>query len=221
MLQRIIHRILARRHFWRYSTFDEVAELYASRMLRVFALRFVTTFSSIFLLNEGYSLLFLCFFWTVFYGLKVIMSWPAAKIAAYFGPKHGTLYSNIAAAVGVIFLALVPSLGLPALLTWCVIQGFSATLYDLCYLIDFSKIKHTEHAGKEIGFMNIIEKIATGLSPVAGGVIATMWSPIAAMILSAVMFLLSAWPLLLTKEPVHTRQKISLTGFRGGLRVEV
>jgi len=213
MLQRILHQLLARRHFWRYATFGEVAELYASRLLRVFALKFVTTFTSIFLLNEGYSLLFLCLFWAAFYFIKVLLSGVSARIAAYFGPKHGTLYSNIISAFGMVFLALVPQYGLPVLYIWCVLQAFSSTLYDLCYLIDFSKVKHADHAGKEIGYMNIIEKIATGLSPVVGGVVATVWNPIAAMILSSIMFLLSAWPLLLTAEPVRTHRTISFKGF--------
>lgn len=213
MLQRILHRLLARRHFWRYATFGEIAELYASRLLRVFALKFVATFTSIFLLNEGYSLTFLCFFWASFYAFKIGISWPSAKIAAYFGPKHGTLYSNIISALSMIFLALVPQYGLPVLYLWCILQASSSTLYDLCYLVDFSKVKHNDHAGKEIGYMNSIEKIATGLSPVIGGFIATLWSPIAAMALSSIMFLLSAVPLFLTAEPVRTRQRISFEAF--------
>ena len=213
MLQRIIHKLLLRRHFWRYATFDEVAELYLSRMLRMFALRFVTTFTSIFLLNEGYSLLYLCWFWAAFYGVKVLVSWPAAKLAAYYGPKHGTLYSNIIAAVGMVLLALVPHYGVVPLFIWCILHAFSGTLYDLCYLIDFSKVKHTEHAGKEIGYMNIIEKVAAGLAPVLGGVVASYLSPIVAMTLSAVFFLLSAWPLLVTAEPVRTRRAIKFKGF--------
>jgi hypothetical protein len=85
MLQQIVHRLLARRHFWRHASFEEVAELYASRLLRVFAVKFVTTFTSIFLLNEGYSLLYLCGFWAVFFLLKILSSWPSAKIVAYYG----------------------------------------------------------------------------------------------------------------------------------------
>lgn len=213
MLNRIIHSLLLRRHFWRYASFDEVAELYASRLLRVFAQRFVATFTSIFLLNEGFSLLYLCLFWAAFYFVKVLFSWPSAKIAAYFGPKHGTLYSNIIAAFSMVFLALVPMYGESALYLWFVLQAFAVTLYDLCYMVDFSKVKHADHSGKEIGFMSIIDKVSMGLSPLVGGLVATFFSPIAAMVLAAAMFLLSAWPLFFTKEPVRLKQKLTFKAY--------
>jgi len=213
MIRQFIQRLFLRRHFWRYATFGEIAELYASRMLRMFALKFVTAFTSVYLLHEGYSLLFLCFFWAGFYLIKMVFSWPAALIAARFGPKHGILYSNIISAVGMVLLALVPEYGIWVLVAWCVLQALSSTLNDLCFLIDFSKVKSVENAGKEIGFMNIVEKIATGISPVVGGVVASLWSPNIAIGLSSILFLMSAWPLMRSKEPTRLRQKLTIGGF--------
>ncbi len=213
MLQRILDRLLLRRHFWRYATFGEVADLYASRLLRLFALKFIGVFTSVFLLKLGYDLVFLGLFWAAFYFIKVLFAWPSARIAAHFGPKHGTLYSNILSAIALIFLPFVPTIGLPALIAWCMLQAFSSCLNDLCYLIDFSKVKTVEYAGKEIGYMNIIEKVAAGLSPVIGGVVAALFGPIVAMVLSAIMFLLSAVPLFRTAEPVRLRQKLQFRSF--------
>lgn len=213
MLQSIIHRLLQRRHFWRYATFGEVAELYASRTLRMFALRMITTFTSIFLFQQGYSLVFIAFFFAVFYFIKVPFAILAAKFAARFGPKHGVLMSNIISAFAMILLAFVPHFGVHALVVWCVFQAFSSCVYDLCYLIDFSKVKHPEHAGKEIGFMNIFDKIASGVSPVVGGVLALLYGPEAIMVLSAILFLLAAWPLFKTGEPTRINQKLEIRGF--------
>lgn len=213
MIQQILHRLLERRHFWRYVTFSEVAELYASRLLRLFALKFVAVFTSVYLLQLGYDLVFLGIFWAGFYFLKVFFAWPSAKIAARFGPKHGTLYSNIISAVAMVFLPFVPEYGLAALIPWCVMQAFSGSMNDLCYLIDFSKVKHMKHAGKEIGYMQIIEKVSTGISPLIGGVVASLLGPAAAMILSALLFLMSAVPLLQTAEPTRLHQKLKFKGF--------
>lgn len=213
MFQNLIHRLLQRRHFWRYATFGEVAELYASRTMRMFALRIVTTFTSIYLYQEGYSLVFLAFFWAVFYFIKVPFSWPSAQLIARLGPKHTTLISNIVSALGMGFLPFVPVYGLAVLIPWCVLQAFSSCLNDLSYLVDFSKVKNAEHAGKEIGYMNIFEKVATGLSPVIGGVLAFYFGPQIVMLLSAVLFLLSAVPLLRTGEPIVTHQKLDFRGF--------
>ena len=213
MIQQLVYRILRRRHFWRYATFSEVAELYVSRLFRMFALKFVAVFTSVYLFELGYGLVFIGVFWAAFYFLKVAFAWPSAKIAARFGPKHGTLYSNIISAVAMVFLPLVPEYGIAALGAWCVLQAFSGCMNDLCYLIDFSKVKHMDHAGKEIGYMNIVEKVATGVSPLIGGVVASLFGPGMAMILSAVFFLMSAVPLLKSAEPTRLNQKLHFKGF--------
>ena len=213
MIQTFIYKLLQRRHFWRYATFGEVAEIYASRTMRLFALRIVTTFTSIYLYQEGYSLIFLAYFWAAFYGIKVLFAWPSAQLIARFGPKHATLVSNIVSAVGMTFLPLVPIYGLKALVPWLILQAFSSCLNDLAYLVDFSKVKNIEHAGKEIGYMNIFEKVATGVSPLVGGMLAFFFGPEVVMILSAALFLLAAVPLFHTGEPTHTHQKLAIRGF--------
>lgn len=215
MIHQIIHRLLLSRHFWRHATFGEVAELYASRMMRVFALRLVTVFTSIYLLQLGFSLLFVMLFWTGFYFMKIIFSWPAAQMVARLGPKHATLVSNIVAAIAMALLPLSghPTLGLLSLVAWCTLHAYSAAMNDIAYLVDFSKVKHPEHAGKELGFMNIIEKVATGLSPFIGGAIAFLLGPQSIMVLSATLFLLSAVPLLATAEPTPTHIRMRFRGF--------
>ncbi len=213
MIQRFIHRLLLRRHFWRYATFSEVAELYASRTMRLFALRMVAVFTSIYLLQEGYSLLFLALFWAVFFGYKVFFSWPSATLVAWIGPKRSTLVSNILAAISMVFLPFVSEYGLWALGAWCILQASSACLYNISYLVDFSKVKSVQHAGKEIAFMNIFEKVASGVSPVVGGLLAFVAGPETVMVVAAIIFLLAALPLFFTEEPTRLRQKINLRGF--------
>jgi MFS family permease len=213
MIQAIIHSLLKRRHFWRYATFSEIAELYASRTIRIFALRLVAMFISVYLYQEGYSLMFLAIFWAAFFAIKVPFYFPAGLIAARIGPKHGILISNLISAFSMTLLPYVPQFGILPLAAWCVLQGFSNSLYDLCYMIDFSKVKNIEHAGKEIGYMNILEKIATSASPIAGGALALWFGPETVMVVSAVLFLLAALPLFQTGEQVRTHQKLEFRAF--------
>lgn len=211
MINTLIHRFLKRRHFWRHASFSEVAELYASRLLRLFALRLVSAFTSVFLYQEGFSVLFIVLFWAVLYGLKVPFSWPGALLIARFGPKHATLASNIISAVAMLALPFVtdPVFGTAALAIWLVLQAGSSSMNDLAYLVDFSKIKNVEHAGKELGYMNIVEKIAAGSSPVIGGFIAFYFGPESIMVIAAIFFLLSAVPLLLTAEPTKLQHGLN------------
>lgn len=204
---------MLRRHFWRYATFSEIGELYASRMLRMLAINMSAAFISVFLYQNGYSVLFIAGFWTAFYGFKVLVSLPAAKYAARFGPKHGILLSNVLYIPSMAIYAFIPEWGIPALAAAGVIQGASSALYDLCYLIDFSKVKSVEHAGKEIAYMNIVEKAAKGLSPLLGGLLAFAAGPQATMWAAALLFALASVPLFKTGEPLKTGQKLAFRGF--------
>lgn len=213
MLQQIIHRLLKHRHFWRYASFSEIAELYASRLMTVFGIRIVLVFVSVYLYRLGYTLEFIALFWAVYYGLKTLFVPAAALIAARFGPKHGVLYANLLFAVGMVFLFFTEQLGITALAGWCIFQAFAGTLNNLSYMIDFSKVKSVEHAGKELGYMNIVEKVAGAASPVLGGIVASLFGAPSAMALAGVFFIFSAVPLLRTAEPTRLNQKLSFRGF--------
>ena len=212
MFKTIIHQVLIRRHFWRHATFSEIAELYASRVLRMLALNIASSFMSIFLYQHGYSIAFIALFWAAFYLFKSIIAIPAAAIAARVGAKHAILISNLLYIPSMIAFTLLPELGpwvLPAVI---VFQASSAAMYSIGYSIDFSKVKSTEHAGKEIAFMNIVEKITTGLSPLIGGVIALFFGPQVVLLIAAVLFGVAAAPLLRTGEQESPHQKLDFKG---------
>jgi MFS family permease len=213
MIRQFFHSLLLRRHFWRYATFSEVAELYASSMLRKLAINISSAFISVFLYQSGYSIAFIAGYWGIYYFLKIFMAFPAAEYASKFGPKHGILLSNLLYIPAMILFVYVPTLGIPALIGTSLLQGSSATLYNICYYINFSKVKSIEHAGKEIAYMNIIEKIATGLSPLIGGFLAFAAGPQATMWAAAVLFAVASIPLMRTGEPPRSRQKFVFRGF--------
>jgi MFS family permease len=153
------------------------------------------------------------FFWSCFFTLKLPLTYFSGHFAARFGPKHGILISNLLYVPSMISLGLLNEIGTVSIVFWGLFMAISASLYHICYMIDFSKIKNIEHAGKELAFMNILEKIAIGISPIIGGVIA-LWFGLQVVIwVAAILFAISAIPLLLTIEPVRTRQKIEFVGF--------
>jgi MFS family permease len=208
MFRRTIYKLLESRHFWRYASFSEVAELYTSRTLRVIGLNIASGFASVYLYQTGYSLSLIMLFWLCYYISNVIMNYFSAHIIGYFGPKHGTLFSNLIYIPAMVALGLVPNYGFRAIIVWGVLASLSACLYQLSYLVEFSKVKSVDHAGREIGFMNILEKVSIGMSPVIGGLIALFFGAQAVMMIGAVIFALSAMPLLRTVEQTRVRQHI-------------
>lgn len=213
MVRKFFHTLIARRHFWRYATFSEVAELYVSRMLRMAALYIAASFMSIYLYQNGYTIAQIGFFWAAFFLFKSFIALPTARFVAWIGPKHAILVSNILYIPAMILFALLPQYGPWLLVGTAVLQGLSAAMYSIAYLIDFSKVKSTEHAGKEIAYMNIFEKITTGLSPLVGGFIAFLFGPQVVIIIAAILFALAAAPLFKTGEQVKVGQKLQFKGF--------
>ncbi len=205
--------MLSRRHFWRYATFSEIAELYTSRMLRIAALYMAGAFMSIYLYQIGYGIGHIALFWSVFFLFKVFVSLPVASFVAKVGPKHAILVSNILYIPAMILFTLLPTVGPWLLLPILVLQAVSACMYQIAYTIDFSKVKSIEHAGKEIAYMNIIEKVTTGLSPLIGGILAFLFGPQVVLIVAAALFALAAVPLLSTGEQVQTNVKLTFRGF--------
>lgn len=212
MLKRFIYYMFERRHYWRHVSFSEVAELYASRTMRIIALSMVVVFVGIYLYKNGYSLSFIMLYFSAYFVLRAALAVPFSFLIARFGPKHMILASNLLYVPSLISLALLQEFGIWALVGTAVFQALSVTLYDIAYLVDFSKVKHDDHAGKEIGYMHILEHVAKAISPVVGGFIAYWVSPEATLVFAATVFALSAIPLFFTPEPVRTHQKITYYG---------
>ncbi len=213
MIQSLIHRLLKRRHFWRYASFDEVAELYASRMMRLLAQYMISLFVALYLYQQHYSILFIACYFGIYFGFRALVSYPAARFVARFGPKHGILVGNLLYIPALMCFTLVPHYGVIAIALFGLFQSLSMTIYDLSYLVDFSKVKHVLHAGKEIGYMQIFERLTASLSPLIGGAVAFLIAPEATMWLSAILFAAASWPLLRTNEQTRLNQRLEFRGF--------
>lgn len=213
MFPSFIYRLLKRRHFWRYATFDEVAELYASRTMRLLAQYMVSLFIALYLFQQGFTILFIALFFAVYFAVKLPISYFAARLAARYGPKHGILIGNLLYIPALFCFSFVPTYGIYAVVAFGLLQAWSISIYNLCFMVDFSKVKHVEHAGKEIGFMQIFERATISLAPLVGGTVATLFHVEAAMWLSAVLLAAASWPLLRTPEPIMVGQKLEFGGF--------
>lgn len=213
MLKQLIIRVFMRRHFWRHMSFDDVAELYVSRLMTIFAVNIATIFVALIMYESGYSVIEILLYYCAIYLFRIPVAWGAAMVAAYIGPKHGILIANIIRIPSLLVLLFLDQWGAGALAGFAVLTALSATLYDLCYMIDFSKVRHSDHSGREIGTMQILERIARVLSPIIGGVLASIWGPHVTIVLASCLFLLAAAPLLRTAEPTQTRMKLKFHEF--------
>jgi len=212
MLQKTIHRLLRRRHFWREVGFDELSEIYVSIMLRSLAISLSGLFIPLYMLKLDHTVTEIAFLAACYFLSRAF--WgdiSAAYAVARFGPKHTLIVGNLLLIVSTAMFLTLPQVGWPI---WFVglVWGASASFFFVPFHIDFSKIKHKEHGGKELGYLNVMEKLGYAAGPIIGGVIATLYGPQYIFIIATIMLIVGLVPLFQTGEPVKTKQKLDWKG---------
>lgn len=212
MLKQISHRVLAKRHFWRYASFTELNELYVSNMLRAVAGSLFGIFVPVYMLGSGYSIIAICMYFVLYFVMRAVADILTAHIVAYIGPKHAWILSHLSSIAALICLL---GIGSTPWLFWlsAIFNAWCASLMWIPLHVDFSKIKDVEHNGKEQGFMMILQKVGGAVGPMLGGYIAATYGPQLTIIVSIIIYTLSLIPILSTPEQVQTRQKIQFKGF--------
>lgn len=212
MLQKIIHRLLRHRHFWRETSFDELSELYISMMFRGLSLSLTGIFVPVYMLHLGFSLTAILLVMAWYFTFRVIIfDWLAAVITAKLGPKHTMLIGYCCLIVSSLLFLTLPQLHWPV---WVLggVWGASAGLFFIPFHVDFSKVKHPEHGGKELGFLTIMERIGSIIGPVVGGIVATIFGAQYIFLVSVILLIIGVFPLFRTGEPVRTNQKLNFNG---------
>lgn len=204
MVKEILKQLIKRRHFWRFASFSEVAELYAARLMRTIAINVGAAFMSVYMLQNGYSIVTVSLFWAAYFAYKALVSMPLTQLIANIGAKKSILISNFLYIPSMIAFIFLPQMGIWALVITGVFQATSAFLYDVGYLINFSRVKSVEKAGREVALMNIMEKVAKAISPLIGGLIAMFIDPRASIAASTIFFVLAAWPMMRAKDTMTT-----------------
>lgn len=210
MLRGIIHRLLRHRHFWREVGFDELSEIYVSMIFRSMALSLTNIFVPLYMLKQGYpfvDVLILISWYFIF--RAVVFDLLSGFLVSKIGPKHTILCSY---ALLIVSTSLFLSLAWTPLPLWLVggVWGGTSSLFCIPFDVDFSKIKHKAHGGKELGYVKIMEKIGGIAGPFVGGIIATLFGGQYLFLTAIVMLFVGGLPLLKTKEPVKTHQKFNL-----------
>jgi hypothetical protein len=211
MFNKILSKLLEPRHFWRTVGFDELSELYTAQLLRSLGISLIGLFTPIYLYKIGYSLQSIALFHVAWFAFRPIFDLFGAQVIARIGPKHTMLLSSF---IHIIYLGLVISiedLHWPLALV-AALGSLAYGLHMLAVAVDFSKIKHTHHGGKELGYLDSMQKVGGILGPLVGGLIASYADPRYTVALAMLVLMLSAIPLFLSGEAVVVHQQIKFKG---------
>ena len=213
MVEEILYRIRLGKHYWRSAPFVEMAELYMSRFLRTVSQSMIGLFVAVFLYQKGYSIVNILLLVGGYYSLRVIFSLLSAYYVAWEGPKRAMLVSNILIVPSLFSLTIIDTYTVASVVSYFFFQALSFSLYYVAADTQFSSIKHEQNVGKEIGWLQIVEKIGTGVAPMIGGFVAYAFGPETVMWIAAGLSVASAFPLFLSPEKIRRRQKIIFRGF--------
>ena len=217
MFKKILKPFLKIRNYWQYISFDEMAVLYVSKNMRVFATKLTSTFSLIYIYKFTHSIWIIPICILIYYIAKFVGSIIALFYISKNGPKHGMLLANILFIPALVLMASMGifgrEMGLTVALISAVFKGISTSVENISYNVDFSKAKTTKKVGKQLGISYILEHISSSITPAIGGFFAIFFGVEKLFVVSSVILVLTTIPLLTTKEQVKPVRKISFRGF--------
>lgn len=208
MIKKIINRVLRQRHFWREAGFDELSELYVSMMFRSLSINMTGLFVPLYMLRLDYDVVSILTVIAWYFTFRVIFAdILAAYTVAKHGPKHTMLIGYILLILSTIMFLYLPNTPWPI---WLLggLWGASASFFFIPFNVDFSKVKHSKYGGKELSYINIMDKIGSLIGPIVGGIVATLFSPQYIFLVAVIFLLASIIPLFKTSEPVQLNQKL-------------
>lgn len=212
MLKKFIEDLIERKHYWRPGQIDELTELYWSQMLRSLSLGIISVFVPIYLYKLGLGFDSIFFYFVFWFAFRPILDIFTGFIIAKIGPKHTMM---LAVFVQLVHLSMLLSLGQYDWPLWLVAStgGWSYGLFALAMEVDFSKVKHSKHGGKELGYSTIFERSGAVLGPLVGGIVAGVFGPQYTIMLAIVVLVASLIPLFLSNEPTRINQEIKFEDF--------
>lgn len=177
----------------------ELKEVYLFSALFSLATALITIFEPVFFYKEGFEMAQIALYYALHYSLYLLLLPLGGKFVARFGVER-----SLTAAVPIFmayFLILAALPQLPALfwIAW-VILAFYKVLYWPAYYTAFTRFGSAKNRGTEVSMGLTLQLAAGVLGPVVGGIVAAQFGFPVLFLGTAAVALLSAVPLLKTRE---------------------
>lgn len=207
----VVHTITHNKHFWRNAKMSELSELYISITLKTFAFSMVGVFVPIFLYQLGFNLQTVAMYYAAYFVLRAPLNFLAGELTSRYGPKHIMSYAYV---LNLIYLGMLFTMEPYTWPLWLLAFAAAASMsfFFTGYHVDFSRIKQTKEVGAEMSHMYLLQKVASALGPLLGGLLAMVFGIEFVIGVSIIFMLLAIWPLMLTHEPMRQRGSMSFKG---------
>lgn len=228
MFRRVIKKIMAPHLLWREDAvayvayarqqlripngFDELTELYVNALFRGIALSMTGLFIPVYLLQLGYDFTAILMVVAVYFTLRgFLLDIVAGFTVAKIGPKRTMLIGYGLLICSTMSFLLLETMHWPI---WLLggLWGASSSFFFVPFNVGFSKVKHSKHGGRELGYLNVMDRIGHFIGPLISAAVATAFGGKYIFLAAGVMLLIGAVALLQTAEPTKLNQKLDFNG---------
>lgn len=176
----------------------EIQEVYLHSFLFKLAIKTVSIFLPLYILELGYGINNVFIFFAVYYGSYIVTSWPNAEIVSRIGYKHTSLLSS--PFILIFYLLLRSEPGTMMLYATAFLGGTAFNLYWMGMNPEIATSSHSEKREKETGFFFSMPSLASIISPFAGGLVLAAFGFPGLFLLAAALIAASFTPFLFSDE---------------------
>lgn len=207
----VVHTITHTKNFWLNAKMSQLGELYISMTLKTFAFSMIGIFVPIYLYQLGFNLQTIALYFAMYFIFRAPLIYLAGELVARYGPKHVMSYAYVLTLVYLGMLMTIEHFNIPL---WAVALSAAASvsMFFVAYHVDFSRIKVSNEVGSELSHMYVLERVASVLGPLLGGLLAMAFGMQVVIGVSAVFILLAIVPLMMTREPIRAHEGMSFKG---------
>lgn len=204
----VVHTITHSKRFWYNVKMSELGELYISMTLKTFAFSMIGVFVPIYFYQLGFNLQTIALYFFMYFIFRTPFNYLAGELTARYGPKHVMSYAYVLTLVYLGMLLTIEYFDWPL---WAVAlsAAISVSFFFIGYHVDFSRIQVSKAVGSELSHIYLLQKVASAIGPLLGGLLAMIFGMHVVIGVSIVFILLAILPLMMTREPMRVRGNMS------------
>ena len=158
------------KHLMHFIFNKELSEIYITSVIRSFALALIGVFIPAYLLNLGYQLTEVFYFFIYGAISLIVLMILVTKLYTKIGTKHAILCSM---PIFIIYFLMLYSLETYSwsLILLAFVGALANTFFWPAFHINFINSSDRKHRGEELGMMNVFSYLAVIFAPLTGGLI--------------------------------------------------
>lgn len=201
---------LPRRHFWRHIKMSEMARIYIAMMIHNLSIAMTGLFGPLYIWQLTGSFATVCHMMVWYFVLRIFgLDFLVCKIMAQIGPKKTMSIGFLVTALSQVMSLSMELVHWPIWLLGSVL-GMIHSFTVVPKNGEFSKIHNLKHEGKQIGYLQAVEKVGTIVGPLLAGAVAVLFGSKYIFLVGLAFMLVAIVPLLRSRETVPTKQKLNL-----------